>query len=81
MPPEEFLVHRNPGCVVSNEDASTLSTVEWALRVSKVKHIVVCGHYGCRVVNCGRRDESMVEWLRYVGFFLFLEYWRGDVDV
>jgi carbonic anhydrase len=36
MLPEEFIVHRNAGCVVSNEDLSTASTVEWAVRVSKV---------------------------------------------
>jgi len=34
--------------------------------LKQVKHIVICGHYDCRLVNVGARVSSVVEWLRWV---------------
>lgn len=40
-----------------NGDLSTQSAIEWGVGLLKVKHVVVCGHYGCRVV-CGKGTSS-----------------------
>ncbi|TVY56626.1 Carbonic anhydrase [Lachnellula suecica] len=49
--PEEIFVHRNLGNVVSNGDLSSESAVAWSVDLLKVKHIVVCGHYGCSLTK------------------------------
>jgi len=60
-------VHRNIGSLVSNNDLSTMSSIEYALRISKVKHIVVCGHYGCNFVNVNSNSRNVDSWLTSVG--------------
>ncbi|KAF2810855.1 carbonic anhydrase [Mytilinidion resinicola] len=64
--PEEIIVHRSPGDLVSNNDLSTLSTLEYALGILKVDHIVICGHYGCRLVNTHADSSPLCEWLRSI---------------
>jgi len=64
--PEEMIVHRSPGDLVSNNDLSTLSVLDYALGIEKVKHIVICGHYSCRIVNTHSNESPMCEWLRDV---------------
>jgi carbonic anhydrase len=58
---EEMFVYRNLGGLVVNGDLSTQSAIEWGIELLKVDHVVVCGHYGCKVV-CGKTTE----WSRYV---------------
>jgi len=61
--PEEIIVHRSPGDLVSNNDLSTLSTLEYALGILKVNHIIICGHYGCTMVNTHAHESPICDWL------------------
>ncbi|KAG9237309.1 carbonic anhydrase [Amylocarpus encephaloides] len=48
---DEMFVHRNLGHLLSNGDLSSRSAVEWSVELLKVDHIVVCGHYGCAMIQ------------------------------
>jgi carbonic anhydrase len=67
--PGEMFVHRNVANMVVHTDLNCLSAIQFAVEVLRVKHIIVCGHYGCGGVLSALRDEKLGlidNWLRHV---------------
>jgi carbonic anhydrase len=67
--PGELFVHRNVANLVVHTDLNCLSVMQFAVDILKVRHIIVCGHYGCSGVRTAlRRDRIGLSdnWLRHV---------------
>lgn len=67
--PGEIFVHRNVANVVVHTDLNCLSVLQFAVDILKVRHVIVCGHYGCSGVGAVFRRERLGlsdNWLRHV---------------
>jgi carbonic anhydrase len=67
--PGELFVHRNVANLVVHTDLNCLSVMQFAVDILKVRHVIVCGHYGCGGVAATFRRERLGlsdNWLRHV---------------
>ena len=67
--PGELFVHRNVANLVVHTDLNCLSVLQFAVEILKVRHVIVCGHYGCSGVQAALRRARLGlsdNWLRHV---------------
>jgi len=80
--PGETFVHRNIANMVIHSDMNMLSVLDYAVNVLKVKHVLVCGHYGCGGIKAAMGNESVGiidNWIRHIKDVYRLHHKELDV--
>lgn len=78
--PGEIFVHRNVANLVVHTDINMLSVLQYAVEVLQVKHIIVCGHYGCGGIKAAmtNKDYGLInKWLRNIKDV----YWKHEQEL
>ena len=79
--PGEIFVHRNIANLVVHTDFNCMSVIEYSVKVLKVKHIIVCGHYGCGGVQAAldKTSHGLIDnWLYSIKNLYYLNKYRID---
>ncbi|MDH5477427.1 MAG: carbonate dehydratase [Nitrospinota bacterium] len=69
LSPGKLFVHRNIANLVIHTDLNCLSVIQYAVDVLNIKHIIVCGHYGCGGIKAAmdKREHGLIDnWLRNI---------------
>ncbi len=81
MLPGQLFVHRNIANLVVHTDLNCLSVIQYAVEVLKVKHIIVCGHYGCGGIQAAmeNKEHGLIDnWLRHIKDVY--RYYETEID-
>ncbi|MBU2508388.1 MAG: carbonate dehydratase [Bacteroidetes bacterium] len=81
LAPGEVFVHRNIANLVIHTDLNCLSVIQFAVEILKIKHIIVCGHYGCGGVRAAldNNNHGLIDnWLQHIKDIY--RYYKNDFD-